>query len=290
MNRKRFFELFRIAWKGSWKNKSTIKAAALTFFIILPLPSLLIIALTVQSLFYGPAEAMNQLSQQISWIAGQAVGDLFRQVLSNSMSPFYSIESALTIIGFSIVGAIGTFSVLRDSMDNIWEVKLQNKQQPIFVKLKNTISPFIILLALGFFVFFWTIFSNMIFDWICLTPLQDPTLSLIVGITKIVLSLLLGVFLFGVIYKNLPSMNVDWSDVKLAALLAGSVFTITNYFFGSIVNILFTPTLEGAAGAIELILIWVFVINQILLFGAELSKAHSKIRIESLTEKPKRPQ
>jgi membrane protein len=284
MNRKRFFELFRIAWKGSWKNKATLKAAALTFFIILPLPSLLVIALTVQSLFYGPTEAMNQLSQQISWIAGQAVGDRFHQILTNSMSPFYSFWSALTIISFSIVGAIGTFSVLRESMDSIWEVKLQNKQ-PIFVKLKKTIAPFIILLALGLFVFFWTIFSNMIFDWICLTPLQDPTLSLIVGITKIVLSLILGIFLFSVIYKNLPSMNVDWSDVKLAAFLAGCVFTVTNYFFGSVVNFLFTPTLQGAAGAIELILIWIFVINQILLFGAELSKAHSKIRIESFTEK-----
>jgi membrane protein len=284
MNRKRFFELFRIAWKGSWKNKATLKAAALTFFIILPLPSLLIIALTVQSLFYGPTEAMNQLSQQISWIAGQAVGDLFHQILTNSMSPFYSFWSALTIIGFSVVGAIGTFSVLRESMDSIWEVKLQDKQ-PIFVKLKKTMAPFIILLALGFFVFFWTIFSNMIFDWICLTPLQDPTLSLIVGITKILLSLILGVFLFSVIYKNLPSIHVDWSDVKLAAFLAGCVFTVTNYFFGSVINFLFTPTLQGAAGAIELILIWIFVINQILLFGVELSKAHSKIRIESFTEK-----
>ena len=274
MNSKRFFDIFRAAFRGSLNNNATLKASALTFFIILPLPSLLFIVLVALSQLYGSAQATQQIIQLISGVAGPTIADLFSQLLSSSISQFYSLESAVLIVGSSVGGAIGTFLVLRNSLDAIWGVE-KTKKQPLFVKTKHAVIPFFVLLALGFFVFFWTVFSTMVHEWICLTPLTGANLDLTLNTVQGVLSFVLGTFLFAVIYKRIPTANMEWSDVTLASILTGGAFTGINYFFGFFVKYFATTTLEGAAGALLFILLWIFSINQLLLFGAELSRAYS---------------
>jgi uncharacterized BrkB/YihY/UPF0761 family membrane protein len=73
----------------------------------------------------------------------------------------------------------------------------------------------------------------------------------------------------------IPQTRVHWRDVAVASLVTGIAFTVTNYIFGAYI-IYFTPTtLVGAAGALLIILLWIFVLNQIVLYGAELSKIYA---------------
>lgn len=113
-----------------WRNhNSPISAAALTFFIILPLPSLLLIVLTIFSQFYGQTTAQQQIIQQITLLAGPVVAQLFQQLLESALSPFTSLWVGITVVAFSVGGAIGAFAVLRSSMDLIWDVKSAKKTQ-----------------------------------------------------------------------------------------------------------------------------------------------------------------
>jgi hypothetical protein len=58
-------------------------------------------------------------------------------------------------------------------------------------------------------------------------------------------------------------------------VFTGIVFTATNYLFGAYIQTFTVTTVEGVAGTLLIILIWIFVLNQIVLFGAELSKAYA---------------
>jgi uncharacterized BrkB/YihY/UPF0761 family membrane protein len=122
MNRKELYGIFKTALQNWFKNKATLRAASLTFFIILPFPTLLLIVIAIFAQFLGQAQAIQILVMQISAVAGPTVADLFRQLLTNAGSPFDSVWTAIVVVGFSLGGAIGAFSVLRDSMDCIWEV------------------------------------------------------------------------------------------------------------------------------------------------------------------------
>jgi uncharacterized BrkB/YihY/UPF0761 family membrane protein len=123
MNRKDLWKLFKTAAKKWLENNSLLRAAALTFFIILPLPSLLLIVETIFDQFSGQTQATQLLIQQITALAGPAVAQLFKQLLASSTSPFTSLWASITVVGFSMAGIIGTFAVLRDSLNAIWEVK-----------------------------------------------------------------------------------------------------------------------------------------------------------------------
>jgi membrane protein len=133
MNKKDLATLFKTSFKDWLADNATLRAAALTFFIILPLPSLLLIVEAFFAQFFGQAQSSQILVVEITSLAGPAVAELFRELLSSATSPFTSVWAAFTVTIFSLAGAIGTFAVLRDTMDVIWEVKLLKNQvfQPV---------------------------------------------------------------------------------------------------------------------------------------------------------------
>ena len=127
MNRKELYWIFKTSFRDWLDDNATLRAAALTFFIILPLPTLLLIVIAIFAEFFGQSQAIQILVTQISAVVGPAVAELFRQLLSNAASPFTSVWTAIVVVGFSLGGAIGAFSVLRDAMDCIWEVRVPKR-------------------------------------------------------------------------------------------------------------------------------------------------------------------
>jgi len=91
MNRKDLWKLFKTAAKKWLENNAPLRAAALTFFIILPLPSLLLIVETIFAQFSSQTQATQLLLQQITAPAGPAVSQLFKQLLESSTPPFKSL-------------------------------------------------------------------------------------------------------------------------------------------------------------------------------------------------------
>lgn len=276
MNRKELYRIFKTSFQDWLEDNAILRAAALTFFIILPLPTLLLIIIAVFAQFYGQTQAIQILVQLISVVVGPVVADLFKQVLFNAGSPFISVWTAIVEVGFSVGGAIGAFSVLRDTMDCIWEVRFP-KRRPLWIRIRQKIGPFILVSILGLIVIAWTAISSSLSSVIKLYSING-TLTLI-GITaaQVILTFAVATLLLAIIYKMIPSARVHWHDVSIAAVITGTAFTVTNYIFGMYIRTFTVTTLIGAAGALLIILLWIFVLNQIVLFGAEVSKVYATI-------------
>jgi membrane protein len=274
MNGKKLYEVFKTSFHDWLTDNVTLRAAALTFFIILPLPTLLLIIVGVFSLFFGASQAVGIVELQITAVAGPSVAGLFDQLLTNTASPFTSVWTAIVVVGFSIGGAVGAFSVLRDTMDSIWGVTLA-KKQPLWERIRQKIVPFILVSALGLIVIAWTAVSSGLFKAIMLYSINSALAAVSVTIAQIILSFAMATLLFAIIYKMIPNAKVHWSDVTLAAVVTGIAFTVTNSVFGTYISAFTVTTVAGAAGALLIILLWIFVLNQIVLFGAEVSKVYA---------------
>jgi uncharacterized BrkB/YihY/UPF0761 family membrane protein len=212
--------------------------------------------------------------QQITALAGPSVADLFRQLLVSSASPFSSVWTALVVIGFSVGGAIGTFAVLRDTMNCIWEVTLP-KGEPLWKKGREKVVPFVLVTALGLIVIVWTGITTALFDAIRQFSFNAILTLIGLEIAQILSSFAIALLLLAIIYKMIPEATVHWRDIALATLIAGIAFTVANYIFGFYVQTFVVTTVGGAAGALLIILLWIFVLNLILLYGAEVSRAYA---------------
>jgi membrane protein len=274
MNKQQFYNLLKTSLKKWLADNSTQRAAALTFYIILPLPSLLLIVIAIFAQFYGQTQAVEQLVRQIAAVAGPAVAGLFSELLESAASPFTSVWVSVTVVGFSLVGAIGAFSVLRDTMDVIWMVTLP-KRLSLTRRIRQKIVPFALVSSLGLIVIAWTGIITVIFGALKLLPITSVFTAVFLALAQIILSFAVATLLFAVIYKMIPEAKVAWRDVALASAMSGLAFTITNYVFGSYIQTFTVTTIIGAAGSLMIILLWIFIINQIVLFGAEFSKAYA---------------
>jgi membrane protein len=274
MNRAQLVDLFLSSFKGWLGDNAPIRAAALTFFIILPLPSLLIVAVTIFGRFFGQSVATQQLIMLITSFAGPVVADLFQQLLASATSPFTSVWTAITVVGFSLAGGIGAFAILRDAMNVVWDVKLP-KTKKFSARVRSAIGPFLLVSFLGLIVILGTVTSEALFDVIRLYSINGTLTLISLTVAQILLSFGLSTLLFLIIYKMLPDRLVHWEDVALPAVLAGVAFTVVNYVFGWYVQTFRVSTIAGAAGSLMIILLWIYILNLILLFGAEISKVYA---------------
>jgi membrane protein len=93
------------------------------------------------------------------------------------------------------------------------------------------------------------------------------------SIANTLISLLLFTVLFAAIYKVLPDTPLSWRDVAVGALVTAVLFTIGKSLIGWYLGTTAAGSGYGAAGALILILLWGYYSAQILLFGAEITRA-----------------
>jgi membrane protein len=276
LDRKIFLEITESAFRKWIEYHASIRAAALSYFIILPLPSLFLIIMVILSQIYGQTEAFQTLIQQITTVAGPAVANLIQQILETVATPFTSIITSIITIIFTLAGAIGAFGVLQDTMNAIWGV---TQMKLTFIqRLKHKIGPFLLVSALGLVILVWTGITTVLLDFITFTfvPLASTTVSFLLQIIQMILSFALATMLFAFMYKRIPDLPVRWRDVRLAATITGLIFTVTNYLIGVVLEVFTITSVTGAAGALMILLLWIYLITQLIIYGAAFSRVYAE--------------
>jgi membrane protein len=81
--------------------------------------------------------------------------------------------------------------------------------------------------------------------------------------------------LFAAIYKVLPDRRLEWRDVIVGAVVTGILFTIGKSLIGWYIGSSAVASTYGAAGALIILLLWVYYSAQIFLLGAEFTKIYA---------------
>ncbi|NHJ32502.1 MAG: hypothetical protein FK732_06540 [Asgard group archaeon] len=285
MDRKMFLEIAGSAFDKWMEHSASLRAAALAYFIILPLPSLFLIVLMVLSQFYGQTEAFQTLIQQITTIVGPAVANLIQQILETATTPFTSIVTSIITLVFTLVGAIGAFGVLQETMNAIWSVT--QLKLSFFQRIKHKIVSFLLVSFFGLIIMVWTGITTILLDSIILSflPLVTNTVSVFLQITQIIFSFGLSTLLFALMYKRIPELPINWSDVRLAAIITGLIFTVTNYVMGAVLEVFTITSVTGAAGSMMILLLWIYLIAQLIIYGVAFSRVTAE-KIGSYSKNP----
>jgi membrane protein len=98
-------------------------------------------------------------------------------------------------------------------------------------------------------------------------------------------SFLLNSILFAAIYKVLPDRPIAWREVALGSAVTALLFIAGKSLIGWYIGSTAVASSYGAAGALIVILLWVYYSAQIFLLGAEFTKAHSDLQARE-SQKP----
>jgi len=105
-----------------------------------------------------------------------------------------------------------------------------------------------------------------------------PGITVLLGIASFLTSFLMITLLFAAIYKILPDRTLTWRNVTVGAVVTALLFTIGKALIGWYIGGSTIATSYGAAGALLVVLLWVYYSAQIFLLGAEFTKAWSGLQ------------
>ena len=81
--------------------------------------------------------------------------------------------------------------------------------------------------------------------------------------------------LFAAICKVSPDKRLAWRDVVVGAVATALLFTLGKFLIGLYIGSSAIASSYGAAGALILVLLWVYYSAQIFLLGAEITKVYA---------------
>lgn len=250
------------------------KAAALSFYAVTAIPPLVVLFTAILGLVYSGPQAAEQLVGQVSSLFGQSTGDTIAEILQRR-SKASNGTAVLTGTVVLLLGASGFFVELQKALNHVWSVQPDPNAGWKDVVVKRVLSMGVVL-GTGFLMLASLILSTFIavashwverhVSWsISSASLTDAFLSV---------AMLTGVF--ALIYKYLPDVHVRWSDVWRGAFTTALLFMIGKFALGWYLGRSNFTADYGSAGALVLIMFWVYYSSMILLFGAELTQAHSE--------------
>jgi membrane protein len=251
-----------------------VRAAALSYYIVFSLPPLLILILLIASAVFDPAEVQRALTEQMGGFMGPQGAQEIGTIMQEAERPGGKGLKALLGIAAIIFGATGSFLQLQSALNRAWEVEPDPKQGGI----KNMIFKRILSLGMILGVAFLLLVSLALSA--ALTAVGDMIGRLIPGglevvahVFNFVLSFVVITGLFAAIYKVLPDARIAWKDVWVGAVVTALLFTIGKFLLGLYLGRSNPGEAFGAAGALALLLVWIYYSSMIVLLGAEFTQA-----------------
>jgi len=267
-NIKNFLKELMLAWG---KSRTPRLAAALAYYSLFSLAPMLFIALTVASIFLEDLNISEQLYTQLESILGEATVDLLQNVVDSLSSRSATTGTITSIIGLAalIFAATGLFAQLKDALNTIWDVHTLNKGGAIQL-VKDRLLAFVLVLGAGILIVI-AAFANLVVTLLAAFFHFNGPLSLVnngVMLVLIIMSLTL-------LYKILPDVKISWGDVWPGASLTAILLLFGSRLMGFYIGISDLGSAFGAAGALAVLLVGIYYLTQIFLFGAVFTKVYA---------------
>lgn len=260
-----------------WNKKDPLRqSAVIAYYAIFSLPGLLVLIVTAVGYFFSKDIVIQNIINQITSTFGATIAEQIKSVLLNSGQTRATIFGSIIGGAILLLGASGVFIALQKTLNEIWQIKASTKAG-VLIALKDRLFSFGLILTIAFLLLISLIISTALAalgDWIRTD--DSEILVVVFNCINFIISLLAISFLFGLIFKILPDVKIQWKHVWLGALLTGILFTIGKtalaFYFGKV-----TPeSAYGAGGSIVLMLLWVSYSSMILFFGAEFTYTYSQ--------------
>ena len=272
---KAFFKIAGSAFGRWWGKDPFMQSAVIAYYAIFSMPGLLVIVISVGSLFFKRDVITWQLYTQISSIMGVETA---RQVQDMIITISQTHKSVLaTIIGLITVllGATGVFVELQKALNVIWEVKAKPRRA-VFTLISTRLFSFGLILSVGILLLISLTITTIIAvmsDWVMN---HWPNIVLIIFyVLNFIISFVVVMLLFALLFKILPDVKIQWKYLWWGSILTAFLFILGKTAIGFYLGKTNPGSAYGAAGSIVLVLLWVSYSSMILFYGAESTRAYA---------------
>jgi membrane protein len=268
-------DVLKVAAQNWSAHKDSRQGAALAYYSVFSIGPLIVIAIAIAGFVFGRDAVGGQVASSMKDMLGETGAKAVQVMLIDASRPRAGALATLLGTGALLFAAIGVVAQLKDALNTVWDVR-QPPGSGVWYYVRSYVLSFAGVLALGFLLLVSLLVTTALaaIGKYAAVYVDEWVLHL----TNLSASFAVITLLFGMMFKWLPDTIIDWYDVRLGAILTTIFFEIGKSAIGFYIGKQGLESTYGAAASIIVVLIWVYYSSQIILMGAEITRAFAEYR------------
>lgn len=258
-----------------YKDNCSLMAAAISFYAILSVIPLFLLFISVSGfIIHSSTQAFQAVTELLLKVFPTSTVEVF--------SILYDLIQRKTVFG--LIGLAGLtwaasriFSAVENSMNIVWKVqKGRAYWHSKFISLLLVPVSVLIMLSSLAFTAFYTVAKDLRVPLIGLRVSEAAFAS---KLFAVLLPLILGVILFFLIYKIIPSRKVTTKAALLGAIYASGLWEVAKLVFDIYIkNYANFQKIYGPFGTLVVMFFWFYYSAFILIMGAEIGSNYEETK------------
>jgi membrane protein len=269
------WHLLRDTLSGFVDDEALSWGASIAYYTLFSIAPVLLVVVAIAGLVFGREAAEGAIVDQFSVMMGHDTAKALQGMIESAAKPH---EGTLaTIIGVLVlfIAVSGVFGEVQSAMNAVWKAE-PPKTSTLTRLLRGRLVSMGLVVTAGFLLMVSLAASALLESFSLYLKIVFPVLQPVLSVVDVVLSALLICGLFAAMFKVLPDVDIAWRDVAIGALASTLLFEGGKYAIAFYIGQSNVASSYGAAGALIVLLVWIYYSAQIFLLGAEFSHAFAK--------------
>lgn len=250
-------------------------SAALTYYTMLSLAPLLMIAIAIASYVFDSASVKGEVIRQVKLVTTPTIAESVGGLIERSTTPgsgFIAGSISLFVLTF---GASGVFTQLYEAFNDIWNVPRNTRRGFLFTIQKRLLGVGMVLVV-GLALLAALILNSVLGYLNSLFEGTYPSLVIWLSLADRSLSFLLMPLVFALVFWFVPATKIKFRDVWPAGVLTAVLIACSRYLIAFYLQFSTTSEVYGVSGSFVVLLVYVYIAAMIVFFGASFSHAWAR--------------
>lgn len=257
---------------GYIEDEAMTRGAAIAFYAFFSVAPLLVIAIAIAGAVFGEQAAEGAVAEQLREFMGDVGAAAIQGLVHSAADRELGRIAAYFSLAILLVLASSVFSEIQAALNVIWRAPPHPKGTLVQVAINKALS-FVLVLLTGVMLLASLIVTTALSVITTWAAGLIPDSALLLGRANFALTFVLATLLFATIFKVLPNRSLQWGDVLVGAVVTALLFAIGKSLIGWYIGSTNVATSFGAAGALMVVLLWIYYSAQIFMLGAEFTRA-----------------
>jgi membrane protein len=272
------YHLLRATCEGWWNDRALSMGAAIAYYAVFSLAPVLLIVIALGGMVFGADAARGAVLAQFGDLIGTAGAEAVDKILASAGNVGSGLVGTTIGVVTFMVTATGAFAELQADLNVIWKAPspaepAANGYSTFFAFVQARLMTFALIGAISFLLMVSLAFDALASAFGQYISLQGW--AAVIFAVNLLISVVMSAVLFAFIFKVLPTVPVSWSYVAPGAVLTAVLFVIGKFVIGFYLGRSNIASSYGAAASVITLMLWIYYSAQILLFGAEFTKAYA---------------
>jgi membrane protein len=250
-------------------------SAALAFYFVLSLPALLLLSVSIGSIFLRSKSIQDNILNQLEGVIDEGMRNMI--ILLFERIPEFSSLSISALIGLVLLlwSASNIFRQLKNFLERAWDIK-RVEANTIKDFVKDAVASFVIVIFFGGLLVMSIFVEGFLYAASELFQQFLPFSPVIADYTGSIASFIILVLFFILIYRVLPDKSFDFKSIFVGSLVTAVLVTIGKYAIVLFFAYSNPTSFYGAIGSIIGLFLLFYYSSIMITLGAEFTKVYSE--------------